>query len=78
VSGEFKPHSVNEKGSQTSRCRIEDVDRGKAEGQVYTNHTNEYGLVDALQRLPGWLLGRKAGIWGASVYFWWKTKRIQL
>ena len=44
---------ANEKRSQTSRSRTEDVDRGKAEGQVYTNHTNEYGLVDALQRLPG-------------------------
>jgi hypothetical protein len=48
---------ANQEGSQTSRSRTENFGSGKAEGQVYTNHTNEFGLADALQRLPG---GRKS------------------
>ena len=43
----------NQERGQTSGSRTEDVCCGKAEGQIYTNHTNEYGLVDTLQRLPG-------------------------
>jgi hypothetical protein len=44
---------ADQEGGQTGRSGTENVGCGKAEGQVYTNHTNEYGLVDALQRLPG-------------------------
>ena len=44
---------ANQEGSQTSRSRIENQGCRNAEGEVYTNHTNEFGLVDTLQRLPG-------------------------
>ena len=43
---------VNQEGCQTSRSGTENQGCGKAEGQVYTNHSNEHGLVDALQRIP--------------------------
>jgi hypothetical protein len=44
---------ADQEGSQTSRSGIENQGCRNADGQVYTNHTNEFGLADALQRLPG-------------------------
>jgi hypothetical protein len=43
---------ANQERGQTSRSGIENQGYRKTEGQVYTNHTNEFGLVDTLQRLP--------------------------